>query len=306
MADEIILHHYDTSPFSEKVRLQLGIKGLAWRSVIQPTIMPKPDLTPLTGGYRRIPVMQVGADIYCDSQVIMAEIERRAPNPRTISGADWAVNLWADRLLFQPTVAIIFGAIGHLVPKEFIEDREKMSGGRAFNTAAMQAAGPPMKGQYRAMTAWLEQGLAGGGQWLSGDAPGLTDMAAYMNYWFMQSALASELPKLLKGFPLVTAWIARVKALGHGERSEMTTAAAIAEAKASDPVAAGVVHDPADSLGAAVGSPVFVMADDYGSDRIEGALVAANAQRVVIARSDPRVGEVNVHFPRAGYVVLPA
>jgi glutathione S-transferase len=306
MADDIILHHYDNSPFSEKVRLQMGIKGLSWRSVIQPTIMPKPDLIPLTGGYRRIPVMQIGADVFCDTQVIMAEIERRAPSPKVIGGADWAVNLWADRLLFQPTVAIIFGAIGHLVPKEFIEDREKMSGGRAFNTAAMQSAGPSMKGQFRAMTAWLEQGLGGGAQWLSGEAPGLTDVAAYMNYWFMNSALPSGLPALLQGFPLVTAWIERVKALGHGQRSEMTTAEAIATAKAGEPRADGVAHDAADSLAAKVGDAIFVMADDYGSDRIDGRLVAANAERVVLSREDPRVGRVNVHFPRAGYVVMPA
>ena len=32
--NELILHHYEGSPFSEKVRLVLGLKGLAWRSVI--------------------------------------------------------------------------------------------------------------------------------------------------------------------------------------------------------------------------------------------------------------------------------
>ena len=113
---EIILHHYDTSPFSEKVRLMLGIKGLAWRSVIQPVIMPKPDLIPLTGGYRRIPVMQIGADIYCDSQVILAEIERRHPTPPVVRGADWAVNLWADRLWFQATVVVIFAVFAGAGP----------------------------------------------------------------------------------------------------------------------------------------------------------------------------------------------
>ena len=49
---EIIFPHYWTSPFSEKVRLLFGLKGLSWRSVEQPSIMPKPDLVPLTGGYR--------------------------------------------------------------------------------------------------------------------------------------------------------------------------------------------------------------------------------------------------------------
>src|ERR1700686_462267 len=100
MADEIILHHYDNSPFSEKARLLFGLKELAWRSVIQPTIMPKPDLVPLTGGYRRIPVMQIGADVYCDTQVILAEIAARAGGV-PLEPLGWAISLWADRLLFQ-------------------------------------------------------------------------------------------------------------------------------------------------------------------------------------------------------------
>ena len=68
---DIILHHYDTSPYAEKVRTGLGLKGLAWASVELPQIMPKPNLTALTGGYRKTPVLQFGADIYCDSQLIM-------------------------------------------------------------------------------------------------------------------------------------------------------------------------------------------------------------------------------------------
>ena len=55
MTDTIILHHYDMSPYSEKVRLGLGLKGLVWASVETPVIMPKPDLTALTGAIARRP-----------------------------------------------------------------------------------------------------------------------------------------------------------------------------------------------------------------------------------------------------------
>jgi glutathione S-transferase len=78
---DIILHHYEASPFSEKVRLALGLKGAAWRSVITPNMMPKPDLVPLTGGYRRAPVMQIGADIFCDSQLMLVETIGAFPAP---------------------------------------------------------------------------------------------------------------------------------------------------------------------------------------------------------------------------------
>ncbi|MDO9248260.1 MAG: glutathione S-transferase, partial [Phenylobacterium sp.] len=165
----IILHHYEASPFSQKVRCFLGLKGLAWSSVITPNMMPKPDLTPLTGGYRRAPVMQIGADVYCDTQVILAEIERRAPNPPAVTGPDWAVNFWADRLFFQTTVPVIFGEIGDAVPKAFIDDREKLSG-RPFDVAAMKRAAGVMRPQWRAHAAWIDQGLAGR-PFLSGDKP---------------------------------------------------------------------------------------------------------------------------------------
>ena len=39
---ELILHHYDASPFAEKARLMLGFKQLSWRSVDIPRISPSP------------------------------------------------------------------------------------------------------------------------------------------------------------------------------------------------------------------------------------------------------------------------
>ena len=41
---EIILHHYPRSPYAEKIRIALGLKALAWRSVQIPPWMPKPEL----------------------------------------------------------------------------------------------------------------------------------------------------------------------------------------------------------------------------------------------------------------------
>ena len=127
MPHPIILHHFDASPFSEKIRVIFGFKGLSWSSVRIPRIMPKPDLMPLTGGYRRTPVMQIGADIFCDTQVIIREIERRFPSPTLFpsggAGLPWALGMWTDRPFFQSAVNLAFGALGHKVPQEFIDDR---------------------------------------------------------------------------------------------------------------------------------------------------------------------------------------
>ena len=297
---EIILHHYDTSPFSEKVKLLLGLKGLQWRSVIQRVIMPKPDLVPLTGGYRRIPVLQIGADVYCDSQVILAEIAARAGGA-PFDPLDWAVNLWADRLFFMVTVPVIFAEVQ--APQEFIADREKLSG-RPFDAAQMRAATPHMAAQWRAEAAWLDDALAAR-PFLSGEAPGLADIAAYMNVWFLWGAVRQTAERLMAGLNHLQAWQGRMRAIGHGTRSELTPAEALAVAKAAEP-APYADHDPNDPLGLAPGAQVSVGADDYGRDPIAGTLVAANARRVVIAREDPALGRLHLHVPRVGYIMAPA
>jgi len=298
-ASEIILHHYDTSPFSEKVRLMFGIKGLAWRSVIQPVIMPKPDLIPLTGGYRRIPVMQIGADIYCDTQVILAEIEARHPNPKVVTGADWAVNLWADRLWFQASVAVIFAEMGDMVPKEFIADREKLSG-RPFDVNAMKAAAPFMRQQWRAYAGWLEDGLSE--DFLGGRGPSLSDVAAWMNVWWLGAASPKVADELLRGLPRLQAWRDRLKGVGHDERTEMKPAEALQAAMTSEPVDAGVCA-AGDPSGLKKGDAVVVQADDYGRDPVEGVLVNLTHDRVTLARECGELDVVHVHFPRAGYVL---
>jgi len=301
MTGEIILHHYDTSPFSEKVRMMFGIKGLSWRSVIQPVIMPKPDLIPLTGGYRRIPVMQIGADVYCDTQVILAELEARTPKPAVIRGGDWAVNLWADRLFFQATVALVFGEIGDHVPKDFIEDREKLSG-RPFDMSAMKAAAGPMKSQWRAQAAWIEQGLVDG-DYLGGSTPSLADIAACMNVWWLGRAAGRVADTRLAGLPRTLAWRERMAALGHGTRREMSGGEALQVAMTAAPGPAPA-SDPAEAF--RPGDAVSVRADDYGRDPVSGTLAAVTPDRIVVARECGELNLINVHFPRVGYVLSAA
>src|SRR5262249_47495349 len=140
----IILHHYETSPYSEKVRLGLGLKGLAWGSVEIPVIMPKPDLTALTGGYRKTPVLQIGADIYCDSQLIIRNPAGRLPPPIFYPaghGAADALAWWAEKTTFSPAASIAFAKRPDALPKGFLEDRAKFSG-RNIDPAAMKAAVP--------------------------------------------------------------------------------------------------------------------------------------------------------------------
>jgi len=295
----IILHQYDSSPFSEKVRVCLGIKGLEWQACDQPVIMPKPDLTPLTGGYRRIPVLQIGADIYCDSALIVREIDRRFPEislfPTGNRGMANVTELWADRTLFQSAVMAIFGTLGENVDPAFIKDREALSG-QPFNVQAMKALVPFAITQIKAQAALLAEQLANGQPFLEGDKPGLADAAAYYNFWFIRT-FCPGLVDRFDDLPQLDAWYDRVKAIGHGKRSETSAADALTVAQTSTPVATAIL--PSDN--ALAGTKVAVAAADYGRDPIIGILAGSTHTSLTIEREDASLGTIKVHVPRLGY-----
>ena len=303
----IILHHFEQSPFSEKIRLVFGLKNIEWTSVLISRIMPRPDLMPMTGGYRRTPVMQIGADIYCDTQCILRELELRFPEPTLLpkgyQGLSSATAMWTDRSFFQNTVNLVFGSLADKVPQEFIDDREKLRGAK-FDVPAMMAAIPQMRDQFRAHVAWIEAQLVDGRPWIGGDQASLCDVHAYMNLWYVRMNLAKA-DEMLAEFGNTRAWEARLRAVGHGRRAgEMTTAAALDLAATATPQTAemGDLHDP---NGRKPGDRVEIVPDDYGKVRVGGEIVALSSQHIAIRRHDSRAGEVVVHFPRAGFLVLP-
>lgn len=304
MAAELILHHYDNSPFSEKVRVAFGIKGLPWRSVKIPPMMPKPDLTALTGAYRKTPVMQVGADIYCDTQLILREIERRHPTPTfypgSAKGLAEGVAFWADHQLFSASVAIAFGQLGDKMPDAFLEDRAKFSG-RSIDRSKLKMQAAVMNGPLRAHLGWIEDALHDGRKFLFGDQPSLADLAVYHCVWFVRDrARASD----LSDYTALNVWADRMKGFGHGSPAELDSKAAIEIAKTAQPapVRAGVA---ANTMGFSAGMMVSVTPDDTGRDATVGELVELTAQSVTLRREAPETGSVHVHFPRAGFILVP-
>lgn len=304
-AHPIILHHFGKSPFSEKVRIVFGLKNIEWTSVLISRIMPRPDLMPLTGGYRRTPVMQIGADIYCDTQCIIRELERRFPEPTLFpsryQGIASATAMWTDRSFFQNTVNLVFGSLADQVPQDFISDREKLRGAK-FDVEAMTSAIPQMRDQFRANVAWIEAQLADGRIWMCGDEASLCDVNAYMNIWYVRAHLPNA-DAMLAEFGKTRAWETRLRNVGHGRSREISSSAALDIAASATPQTAEL-PDPNDPNGRKPGDRVEVMPDDYGKVKVSGEIVALSSQHIAIRRHDARAGEVVVHFPRAGFLVL--
>lgn len=300
---EIILHHYERSPFSEKVRLVFGLKGIDWWSVTIPAWMPKPDLVPLTGGYRKTPVMQIGADIYCDTRAILREIDRRFPKPALYdAGGAELVAAWADGTFFTNAVGVTFGTLADGFPKELKDDREKFSGGR-FNADRMNGQQPALRAQFRANVRWIEEAFADGRDYILGKSPSVADFAVYHALWFVIKNVRGA--DFLAGCPCVKKWSERMTALGHGVPAPLDAKEALAIARGAGPidVAANAYDDPS---GCRAGDRVTVAANDYGRDPVSGELRNIDDAEIVIRRHEPLVGDINIHFPRVGFDVAAA
>src|ERR1700710_1492106 len=143
--DEIILHQYELSPYSEKVRIVLAIKRLAYQCCTPPVVAPKPLLTALTGGYRRIPVLQIGADIYCDSEMILRTLARLFPDPPLHcaggNAMDFALAPWFERLLVETMVPLAFRNVPEVDPA-FVRDRELVMERKFVDLPAWRAVAP--------------------------------------------------------------------------------------------------------------------------------------------------------------------
>jgi glutathione S-transferase len=305
---ELILHHFATSPFGEKIRLALGYKQLPWKSVLIPPIMPKPDVVALTGGYRRTPVLQVGADIFCDTALICDVLEHLQPlpslYPEPVKGLARVLAQWADSTLFWTIIAgpkpaeHMYGGMPDAA-EAFARDREAMVGSMA--RPRVPDATAAIRSCLRRLNNMLQ-----GQPYLTGAVPSVADFSVYHGLWFTRIRQPAEADVLQRLDPLAR-WMDRMQAIGHGGVEDFDSTRAIAMAAGCEPVphGGGLLRDSVfqDDHGLALGSRVAIRAESFGAESTEGTLVAATRTHFSLRRVDKRAGVVHVHFPRIGYVL---
>jgi len=305
-----ILHHYAFSPFSEKVRISFGLKGVPWRSVDIPGLPPRPLLSPLTGGYRRVPVLQIGADIFCDTNLILPALDRVFPGNPSLYPADGhgskglAQGLafaW-ERQTWIPTIGVLVHYIGEHISPEFIKDRKEGYLGIDISKSAMA----PQLDQHvqflRAQYAWLRHALEGR-HYLLSDTPSAADLACWQTTWLLRKNCPPEVDDLLGLAPLAP-WYDRIVALGHDSSTPMTSEEAFEIARASTPAPVDHIGPNSDPGGLKPGDRVQVTPDDNARIAVQGDLVAASEDEVIIHLRDPQAGDLHVHFPRLGFEVF--
>ncbi|AZN37091.1 glutathione S-transferase family protein [Iodobacter ciconiae] len=292
----LILHHYQASPYSEKIRSYLGFKQLAWQSLLMPMLLPKPDLMELTGGYRRAPVLQIGADIYCDSALIIQELERRFPQPALASGPQAAQAGLLGRLfdvdIFWRAVRYLMACRIEHLPQALLDDRIAMHPQLPLQKSQLLADQAQLAIQLQALINQVDQALSGR-DYLGGTHPCAGDFAVYHTLWFLQGAqlLADFIPNTL------LPWMGKMAALGHGQMRSVTASEAFAAGNQAQPAA---LAEMPDSLFKA-GQKVLVQPEGYPQESVAGELVYLDEQKIVIARQSTVCGLLHVHFPRMDY-----
>ena len=303
-----ILHHYPMSPFAEKARLMLGFKGLAWQSVYIPSVMPKPDVVALTGGYRRTPLLQIGADIWCDTALIATVLEHLQPAPALfpdhLKGIARIVAQWADSELFWSAMGYTLSPKGAAAmfanqPPEaaqaFAADRgaherrhDPPAPGRRHQRLPQPPAAPRPHAATNSPFCWAARPA-------SPTSRPTTRCGSAA--WSTPAWPASSTPRPAC-WPGWTVWPPSATA----SRPKLTSTEAIAIAAAAEP--APLPQEAfQDDHGIALGSRVTVAAQSFGTETTEGTLVAATRTHVTLARTDERAGRLHVHFPRIGYVL---
>lgn len=300
----LILHNYPMSPFSEKTRAMLGVADLSWRSAPTREMPPRPVLAALAGGYRKVPLAQIGADIFCDTRIIAAEIAALSGRPLLdLAQCPQAARDFVREVDLQVFLACLMSSGSLALARRFwssmpVADMARFLADRvAVGRHARVRGVEPLaaKARVRAHLADLETRLTQH-DWLFGDQPCHADFSAYHSLWFLRDLAESP---LLRGHDRVNAWMDRILAAGHGRPEAITPAQALEVAREALPraVPAGMQDDPLS------GREVSVAPADYAREATTGRLVGASAQRLILAREDAALGLLHVHFPREGYVL---
>lgn len=308
MTETLILHHYDASPYAEKIRLMFGLKGMRWQSVLSPPQPPRPNVDPLSGGYRRIPIGQIGADVFCDTFVIAQEVARLADSPELDPER---VPPDAAAIMARAEGDVFFAAIGSVSPVTLLGTLLRTVGplglvkfavdraGMMRDAAVKPAQGESARSILREYLEELERRLTDR-DFLGEAEPSIVDLAAFHPLWLH---VRSRRRPLDERFEHVRSWYGRIEALGHGEREELAPETAFELARSAKPRPLPAVAGEPD---ARVGRRVSVAPSDYGTVPVTGTLVAVTGSRCIVARDTERFGTLHVHFPLRGFTLAEA
>lgn len=282
-----------------------GYCNVQWQSVISPAMPPRPTVDPLAGGYRRIPVAQIGADVFCDTKIIAAELAHISSKPELDVEAcskeisDYANHI--DTTVFMASLQIpspmtmlttVFRLFSPLQAIKFIKDRAGVQKTSSVKPIGRQRSLALIDDHHTGMESKLKEN-----DFLFGDAPCIADFSAYHVLWFKHLTNKSS---ELEGFSMINAWYQRMSDFGHSERQELSKSELFELARISEPreIPSSMKQDQD------IGKKVEIKPSDYAKDSVVGDLVGGDEFRWIVARETEEFGVIHVHFPKAGFSLV--
>lgn len=317
MPNDLILFHYNSSPYARRVVWYLTLRGIPYAQCFQPPVLPRPDLSALGVQYRRIPLLSHGANIYTDTRLILSHLESAFPPSSTHPALSSPSSAGLSALLSTFTIdAGVFGRAAQLLPLHlpamndttFLKDREAFTG-RPWTKAAMERAQPEAMAHMRRIFDVVEMLLQDGRMWIAGtDTVALADIEAVWPFEWLSELKA--LPKELFGesvYPRTVAWVARFKEEFKKTKAKASKPVTIKGPQAVEAISGAKVGkmggvDGGDPTGLKEGQEVEVWPIDSGfSHKDRGRLVTLTKDEVAIAVQTKEGKQVYVHAPRWGF-----
>ncbi|KAF8165381.1 hypothetical protein B0H34DRAFT_236265 [Crassisporium funariophilum] len=321
----VILYRYDTSPFSHKIDNVLLLKRIPHQRVNVSPMLPRPEITDFLGiVYRRIPILAIGNDVYCDTSLIVSTLERRFPATNghgTLfpagkhgKGRDTGLikafsKFYADNTLFPPATNLIpWGKL----PAAFLKDRSALRGA-PINTEAMAANRGISESTLSTHMMLIEEQLSDSREWLfDTESPSLADISVHFVLAWGKSFRGTEALFDQGRIPLTMQWLNRVSAFINEQRENQAAPVKIHGLDAANKIVAstheaysvvGFDSIEAARLGVSEGGNVQVAPEDTGrAYPTIGKLVALNREEVVLEVQGSK-GLVRCHFPRLGFSI---
>ncbi|KAK2782369.1 hypothetical protein FQN53_009803 [Emmonsiellopsis sp. PD_33] len=286
--------------------------------------MPRPDLNALGVQYRRIPVLVIGRDIYCDTRLILRKLEELYPDGR-LGAKDPSGQALEKLLEVWTTDGGVFARATQLIPPDtaltenpmFVKDREDF-GGRSFKKKDVFEARPEAMAHIGQAFEFLETTLLADGRgWVGNtDKPTLADIHAIWPFDWMNGLKGALDRDIISEahFPRVFAWMSRFRKALSEAKSGTSKPTTLSGIQVLDRLGAAEFMEPngkfddGDALKLHPGQDVVVWPTDGGSNyKDSGKLVALSAQEVVVQRPtmDNRA-DIRIHFPRTNFRIVPA
>ncbi len=206
--------------------------------------------------------------------------------------------------MWIPTIGVLVHFIGEHLPAEIIKDRKEGYLGIDISKEAMAPQLDAHVQFIRAQLSWLQEALAAR-PFLFGDTLSGADLACWQTVFLLRKNCPPDVDALL-GLEALAPWYDRIVAIGHGVSSPISSEDAVEAARTASPSAVMHLDPNGDPSGLKAGTQVAITPDDYARVTVNGTLVAADSNEIVISDQNGDAGALHIHFPRLGFDVAAA